>query len=252
MSVGGAAVTAGKANEKGAIKEFVFKLSEPILKRMISSKEDDVMKSWTNTMLSNTKIASSPTQRNIRYHLEQNDGLSVLATLQNNKVKYDPYSTTNPIKPGPNTDTDTRLAFACRNNIPYVDNLLKERVGSSAMVTNTLVNALFEDIKKTMKAQGISEIQTISSNILQTVTDILASMDSYEKIAIFCILGLLLIVNFTALFYMWRNQRESNTSIKLLGDRINDIQIQNEARPLSRTTSNRFYPATAPFQTTKH
>ena len=171
VSVGGAAVTAGKAIAKGAIKEFVFKLSEPILKRMISSKENDVMKNWTNTMLSNTMIASSPTQRNIRYHLDKNDGQSVLTTLQNNKVKYDPYSTTNPIKPGANTDTDTRHAFACRNNIPYVDNLLKECVGSSAMVTNTLVNALFEDIKKTMKAQGISEIQTISSNILQTVID---------------------------------------------------------------------------------
>ena len=92
----------------------------------------------------------------------------------------------------------------------------------------------------------------MSSKILQTVTDILASMDSYEKIAIFGILRLLLIGIFTILFYMWRNQRETNTLIKLLGDRINDIQIQNEARPLSRTTSNHVYPQTAPFQTTQH
>ena len=208
-------------------------------------------------------IASSPTQRNIRYHLEQNDGLSVLATLQNNKVKYDPYSTTNPIKPGPNTDTDTRLAFVCRNNILYVDYLLKECVGSSAMVTNTLVNAFFEDIKKTIKAQGISKIQTISSNILQTVTDILASMDSYEKIAIFCILGLLLIGNFTILFYMWRNQRETYRTIQIVAERINAIQIEIAPRPpLSRSTSMRYpatapsiyvpYPATGPFQTTQH
>merc|ERR1712090_72973 len=92
VSVGGAAITVGKAIAKGAIKEFVLKLSEPILKSMISSKEDDLMESWTNTMLSNTMIVSSPTQMNIRYHLKNNDGQSVLTTLQNNKAKYNPES----------------------------------------------------------------------------------------------------------------------------------------------------------------
>ena len=106
-----------------------------------------------------------------------------LVTLQSNKLNYDPYSTTNPIKLGRNIDTDTRLVFAYGNNILYVDKLHKEHYESSAMVTITLVNVFFEDIKKTIKAQGISEIQTITSNILTTVTDIVASMESYEKIA---------------------------------------------------------------------
>ena len=61
MSVGGAAVPARKAIAKGTIKDFVFKLSEPILKKMISSKEDDVMESWANTILSNAMVASTPT-----------------------------------------------------------------------------------------------------------------------------------------------------------------------------------------------
>merc|ERR1712074_468014 len=104
---------------------------------------------------------------------------SVLTTLQNNKAPYNPQS----IKPG---DLGSRLELACRKNIPYVDDLLKERVGSSAMVTNTLVNAFFEDMKKTIKAEFVeagikfdksytksSDIQTISTNILKTVTDIL-------------------------------------------------------------------------------
>ena len=92
VSVGGAAITAGKAIAKGVIKDFVYKLSEPILKSMISSKEDNLMESWTNTLLSNTMIASSPTQMNIRYHLKNHDGQSVLTTLQNNKAKYNPPS----------------------------------------------------------------------------------------------------------------------------------------------------------------
>ena len=58
-----------------------------------------------------------------------------------NKLKYNPESTINSITPG--SDTGCRLEFACRKNIPYVDDLLKERVGSSAMVTNTLINAFF-------------------------------------------------------------------------------------------------------------
>ena len=256
VSVGGAAITAGKAIAKGVIKDFVFKLSEPILKSMISSKEDNLMESWTNTLLSNTMIASSPTQMNIRYHLKNNDGQSVLTTLQNNKAKYNPESVINSIKPG--SDTGSRLEFACRKNIPYVDDLLKERVGSSAMVTNTLVNAFFEDIKKTIKGEFVeaaikleksytksSDIQTISSNILKTVKDILASMDikpsdilkvakeilyTNEKIAIFCILASVLIVNFIVLFYIWRNQRAINTSFDVLAKRIQAIQIQNEPK----------------------
>ena len=75
-------------------------------------------------------------------------------TLQSNKVKYDPYSTTNPIKPGANIDIDTRLAFACRNNIPEVDILLKEHVGLLAMAKNTLANAFFVDVKKIIKHKG--------------------------------------------------------------------------------------------------
>ena len=89
-------------------------------------------------MLSNSMVASLPTQINIRYHLNNNDGQSVLTTLQNNKVKYNPESVINSIKPG--VDVGSRLEYACRKNIPYVDDLLKEDVGSSAMVTNTLVN----------------------------------------------------------------------------------------------------------------
>ena len=277
VSVGGAAITVGKAIAKGAIKEFVFKLSEPILKSMISSKEDDVMESWTNTMLSNTMIASSPTQMNIRYHLKNNDGQSVLTTLQNNKVKYNPESIINSIKPG--SDTGSRLEFACRKNIPYVDDLLKERVGSSAMVTNTLVNAFFEDMKKTIKAEFVeagikfedmkktikaefveagikfdksytksSDIQTISTNILKTVTDILASMDTYEKIAIFCFLASVLIVNFIVLYSIWRNQRAIVALFDLQANRINEIQMQNESRAPNPSSIYRtpMYPTSQP------
>ena len=129
-----------------------------------------------------------------------------------------------------------------------LDNLIASADG---MATKTSVNASFDDIKKRIKTQGILEIEKKSTNVLQTVTDILASMDSYEKIVLFCILGLLLIGNFTILFYMWRNQRETYTTIQILADRINDIQIEIGPRPLSRSISMR-YPATAPFQTTKH
>ena len=229
LSVGGAAITAGKAIAKGVIKDFVYKLSEPILKSMISSKEDNLMESWTNTLLSNTMIASSPTQMNIRYHLKNNDGQSVLTTLQNNKAKYNPPS----IKPG---DSGSRLELACMKNIPYVDDLLKERVGSSAMVTNTLVNAFFEDIKKTIKAGFVEaaiefeKSDTKSSDILKTVTDILASMDTYEKIAIFCFLASVLIVNFIVLYSIWRNQRAIVALFDLQANRINEIQMQNESR----------------------
>ena len=87
-------------------------------------------------------------------------------------------------------------------------------------------------------------------------------MDSYEKIAIFCILGLLLIGIFTILFYMWRNQRETYRTIKKIAERINAIQIEIAARPpLSRTTSMRHaptapaiympHPAQGPFHTTQ-
>ena len=38
MSVEGAAITAGKASAKGTIKDFVFKLSEPILKKWCNGK----------------------------------------------------------------------------------------------------------------------------------------------------------------------------------------------------------------------
>ena len=82
----------------------------------------------------------------------------------------------------------------------------------------------FEDLKKTIKGEFVeaaiklkksytksSDIQSISSNILKTLKDILASMDTNEKIAIFCILASVLIVNFIVLFYIWRNQRAINT-----------------------------------------
>ena len=143
------------------------------------------------------------------------------------------------------------------------------------MVTNTLVNAFFEDIKKTIKGEFVeaaikleksytksSDIQTISSNILKTVKDILASMDikpsdilkvakeilyTNEKIAIFCILASVLIVNFIVLFYIWRNQRAINTSFELLAQRIQAIQIQNEPKAAK---SSSMYPTTM-FQTSQ-
>merc|ERR1712105_397209 len=241
LSVGGAAIKVGKAIAKGAIKDFVFKLSEPILKSMISSKEDDVMESWTNTMLSNTMIASSPTQMNIRYHLKNNDGQSVLTTLENNKVKFNPESVINSIKPG--SDIGSLLEFACRKNLPYVDDLLKELVRSSAMVTNTLVNAFFEDMKKTIKAEFVeaaikfdksytksSDIQTISTNILKTATDILASMNTYEKIDIFCFLASVLIVNFIVLYSIWRNQKAIVKEFDVLGETISAIQTSQTSQ----------------------
>ena len=46
----------------------------------------------------------------------------------------------------------------------------------------------------------LSDIQSISSNILKTLKDILASMDTNEKIAIFCILESVIIINFIVLF----------------------------------------------------
>ena len=73
-------------------------------------------------------------------------------------------------------------------------------------------------------------------------------MDTNEKIAIFCILASLLILNFTVLFYMWRKLTTINTSIELLAERIQDIKIENEPKP---SNSNRLYP-TAPFQTSQH
>ena len=78
-------------------------------------------------MLSDTMNTSSPTQMNIRYHLNNNDGQSVLTNLQNNKMNYNPKSVINCIKPG--VDVGKRLEYACRKNIPYVDDLLQECVG---------------------------------------------------------------------------------------------------------------------------
>jgi len=194
---------------------------------------------WANTMLSNRMIASSPTQMNIRYHLNNNDGQSVLTILQ--KVKYNAESIIYSIKPA--SDIGSRLEFACRKNIPYVDDLLKERVGSSAMVTNTLVNAFFEDIKKTIKAGFVeaaiefeksytksSDIQTISTDILKTVTDILASMDTYEEIAIFCFLASVFILNFIVLYSICRNQRAIVKSFDLLAERISAIQTSQTSQ----------------------
>ena len=60
-------------------------------------------------------------------------------TIQNNEVKYKAEFAINSIQPG--VDVGSRLEYACRNNIPYIDDLLQEHVGSSAMVKNTLVNA---------------------------------------------------------------------------------------------------------------
>ena len=103
-------------------------------------------------------------------------------------------------------------------------------------------------------------IETISSNILKTIKDILTSRDiklsdilnvvkeilyNNEKIAIFCILASLSILNFRVIFYMWRKLTTINTSIELLAQRIQDIKIENEPKP---SNSNCLYP-TAPFQT---
>ena len=62
-------------------------------------------------------------------------------------------------------------------------------------------------------------------------TEIIASMDIYEKIAIFCILVSLLIGNFTALFYIWRNQRVTNTLFQLLAEMIQAIQRKMNQDP---------------------
>ena len=95
LSVGGTANTARKTIAKVAIKDLSL-----ILRSRISSKQDDVMESWTNTIMSNTMVASSSTQMNIRYHLNNIYRQSVLTTLQNNKVKHNPESTINSIKSG--------------------------------------------------------------------------------------------------------------------------------------------------------
>ena len=120
-----------------------------------------------------------------------------------------------------------------------LDNLI---ASADEMATNTSVNASFDDIKKT--------------------------------IAIFSILGLLLIGIFTILFYMWRNQRETYRTLIKVAEKIDAIQIEFAQRidaiqiefaprlPLSRSTSMRYqatapsnympYPATGPFQKTQH
>ena len=202
-----------------SILSFLVKNIAPLFSNLLSAGKPHVAAKFTKNLIPHTAIANTDAHDSIRYHIDNEEGHQIMNVIKAHTRDWDVKEAYPQLEHPSDRD--------CRRNIPIFDKIFTKRLSSSTlgsntfiqtllshmsetiqekihlaaikldnliasadeMVTNTSINAFFDDIKKTIKAQGILEIEKISSNILQTVTDILASIDSYKKIAIFCILG---------------------------------------------------------------
>ena len=143
--------------DHGFIKENIYQNLKPVLSRLISSGKFTLFKKLANTVLPNTNLQNSNAFDNIQNYLRTNNTLGVLKTLDNSRLSYDVQS----VFDGP-IDEANFYTRVIRKHIQYYDRLLRQRLKSTGLVTNSLILNIYEAIKELLESHVNKESTELS------------------------------------------------------------------------------------------
>ena len=173
----------------GSIKDFVFNLAGPIFKSLNKDKNIHAIKGLTQRLIPQTGFGSHHRGGQIRNLVQSGDIQQALDTMQRHRVKFDVKGL------WAKQDSDISEVYKqCRKTLPHVDTLLTERLKGQTAVTTSLIQALFSEIKATLKVDmndASVQLQELGekTNLLETLLLDIVTEHFTERIAMYAVCG---------------------------------------------------------------
>ena len=227
-----------QAVKSGFIKDFVFQMAKPILSRVVANDQSKLLGNWAANLLPNTHISNSHVQTNIRELIKNEDSQGVVRALEKSRLSYNVDALYEEQDPKRINVIDT----AIRENLPFYDEVLRERLSSSALVTNTLITSWFQTLKSTLTEdiQGAAQKMDLFQKVLDKLTKLavqaLDHVNDYITYALLVLANLLLIGIGISSYVA---NRQTQKGIGFLGMKLAQMERKTEQYIQDRMAENR-------------
>ena len=225
--VSGAMKLGAQAVKSGFIKDFVFQMAKPILSRVVANDQSKLLGNWVSNLLPNTHISNSHVQTNIRELIKKEDSQGVVRALEKSRLAYnvkDLYEE----KGAQGVDV---INAAIREQLPFYDEVLRERISSASLVTNTLLTSWFQTLKSTLSkdingaALKMDVFQTALDKLSEIAIQGLDKVKDYVTYSLL-VLGNLLIIGLGIKSHM--ANRQTQKGIGFLGIKLSQMEKRQE------------------------
>ena len=140
----------------GSIKDFIFNLAGPVLKKLKVEGNKEAYIGMANKLLPYTGLQGHAVAQNVRALLDNGEVQNAIDHVQRHRIRYKPqcFWANEPVvheEEGTiiaSQDMDSQEVYkSCRKVVPFVDNVLTKRLKSQSFVNSSLTQALFDDLK---------------------------------------------------------------------------------------------------------
>ena len=236
--VSGAMKLGAQAVKSGFIKDFVFQMAKPILSRVVANDQSKLLGNWVSNLLPNTHISNSHVQTNIRELIKKEDSQGVVRALEKSRLAYnvkDLYEE----KGAQGVDV---INAAIREQLPFYDEVLRERISSASLVTNTLITSWFQTLKSTL-SKDINGA-ALKMDLFQVAIDKLTELATraLDKVSDYITYTLLSLVNLLIIGLGIKSHianRQTQKGIGYLGIKLSQMETRQEQYIQDRIAENK-------------
>ena len=150
-------------SRSGFIRNFLFSLAGPVLKKLKSEGSKSVYNSIAEYFLPFTGLQGHEVAEDVKGLLEKGEVNTALETLERHRIRFKPQNLwlnePEPMRSSiiPSQDMNSHQVYkAARKTLPYIDNILTERLKSQSIVDTSLTQALFDDLKNSLSKDIVS------------------------------------------------------------------------------------------------
>ena len=231
----------------GSIKDFIFNLAGPALKNLKVKGNKNAYKSMANKLLPYTGLRGHDVVEDVRGLLEKGEVKNALDYLKRHRIRYKPSGLwKNEPEPIEGTviashDMDSQQVYkAARRVVPYVDNVLTERLKSQVIVDSSLTQALFNDLKQTLSKDMSSANDRLNglmskADKLKLLLDEVLDYHDSDRVNLY--IGMLItlsvcLISLTVISLMWYSV---NSRVNQLVDQMSRVEEREPLNPKSRS-----------------
>ena len=234
----GAMKIGAQAVKSGFIKDFVFQMAKPILSRVVANDQSKLLGNWVANLLPNTHISNSHVQTNIREMIKDEDTQGVVRTLENSRLAYN----VKDLYEEKGAQGVNVINAAIREQLPFYDEVLRERISSASLVTNTLITSWFQTLKSTL-SKDINGA-ALKMDLFQTALDKLSELaiEALDKVNDYITYALLVLVNLLLIglgINSHMANRQTQKGIGYLGIKLSQMEERQEQYIQDRMAENR-------------
>ena len=222
-------------------------MAGPVLKNLKSEGSKAVYNSMAEYFLPFTGLQGHEMAEDVKGLLEKGEVNTALDTLERHRIRFKPQGLwLNEPEPSrsaiiPSQDMNSHQVYkAARKTIPYIDNVLTERLKSQSIVDSSLTQALFDDLKHSLSQDMISandRLQGVLSKAGNLEALLKEALEDHQvdRVALYssCIITLVVSVICVILIgLMWCHV------VSKVNDLIDVMSRCGEREPLTQSNSN--------------